>query len=133
LERRTDRLRLRPIHRDISQKQQQLAQISRRFGDAADRQTKAWRDRIDGLDRLRETLGYKATLQRGYAVVRGDGDVVTTKTAAAKARELEIEFADGRLALSQAQDGQPPVAKPARKPAKSTGPKSDPPDQGSLF
>ena len=133
LERRTDRLSVRPIQRDIGQKQQQLDQISRRLFDAADRQTKAWRDRIDGLDRLRETLGYKATLQRGYAVVRGDGEVVTTKKAAAKAGELEIEFADGRLALSHGQGGQPHAAKTARKPSKPTRSKSDPPDQGSLF
>jgi len=36
-------------------------------------------------------------LQRGYAVVRGDGAVVTSKAGAEKAAALEIEFRDGRL------------------------------------
>jgi exodeoxyribonuclease VII large subunit len=56
-------------------------------------------DRLDALDRTRMTLGYAATLKRGYAVVRGDGAVVTTKAAAEKAAALEIEFRDGRLVL----------------------------------
>jgi len=94
------------------------------------------------MDRLRETLGYKATLKRGYAVVRGDGAVVTTREAAAHAAALEIEFADGRLDLANGGGGagtdDTPRApsKPASKPAKKTAqksPKSDPPDQGSLF
>jgi len=54
-------------------------------------------DRMEALDRTRLTLGYAATLKRGYAVVRGDGAVVTSKTAAEKALALEIEFRDGRL------------------------------------
>ncbi|WP_135450004.1 exodeoxyribonuclease VII large subunit [Tabrizicola caldifontis] len=68
------------------------------------------RDRLEALDRTRTTLGYHATLKRGYAVVRGDGAVVTTKARAAAAAALEIEFHDGRLALGagparQGRDG----------------------------
>jgi exodeoxyribonuclease VII large subunit len=55
------------------------------------------RDRMEALDRTRATLGYAATLKRGYAVVRGDGAVVTSKAGAEKALSLEIEFGDGRL------------------------------------
>ena len=82
---------------------------------------KAWRQRTLELDRLRLTLGYEATLGRGYAVVRDEaGEVLTTKAEAAKARALEIQFADGRLAVG----GKP--AKPATKP-------QTPPEQGSLL
>ncbi|MFD1343228.1 exodeoxyribonuclease VII large subunit, partial [Litorisediminicola beolgyonensis] len=84
----------------------------------AARRTEA-RERLAQLDRLRETLGYRATLERGYAVVRGDGAVVTTKAAAAEASGLEIEFADGRLKIGGA-------------PAKGGKPKPAP-EQGSLF
>jgi exodeoxyribonuclease VII large subunit len=64
------------------------------------------------------TLGYAETLRRGYAVVRGDGAVVTTKAGAEKAAALEIEFADGRLALG----------------GKARARKTDGgPEQGSLF
>ncbi len=108
---------------EIGRKSERLTDLRRRLRDASRRQTSLWRDRLSATERLRETLGYKATLKRGYAVVRGDGNVVTTKTAAKKAAALEIEFTDGRLAL----DGS---SKPARKPAKA---KPVPPDQGSLF
>ena len=56
-------------------------------------------DRLEALDRTRATLGYHQTLKRGYAVVRGDGAVVTGKAGAERAVSLEIEFQDGKLAL----------------------------------
>jgi exodeoxyribonuclease VII large subunit len=121
------RLNLRMLQRDMAQKDKDLQALLARLSRAAGRQAGGWRDRLAGLDRLRETLGYKATLRRGYAVVRGDGAVVTTKDAAAGASVLEIEFADGKLALD---DRPAPTAKPAKKNAK---PKDPPPGQGSLF
>ena len=66
------------------------------------------------------TIG-KFDLKRGYAVVRGDGAVVTTQKAAQAATALEIEFADGRMTVGAA--GAKPVTKSKPKP----------PDQGSLF
>ena len=95
-----------------------LAQLSQRLDALPPAQIAQRRERLDALDRMRQTLGYAETLKRGYAVVRGDGHVVTTKEAAEKAAALEIEFADGRLALG----GKP-------KPRKA----GDAPDQGSLF
>lgn len=54
-------------------------------------------DRLEALDRTRKTLGYRATLARGYAVVR-DGETLVTDVARARsARALEIEFKDGRF------------------------------------
>ena len=116
------RLRATSPKREIKRKTKDLGHLSQRLSDASQRQITRWRDQIDGMERLRKTVGYEATLKRGYAVVRGDGKVVTTKAAAQKASTLEIQFSDGRLTPSQA-------AKPA-KPAKT---KSDSPDQGSLF
>lgn len=55
------------------------------------------RRQIDAMGRTLGTLGYRETLARGFAVVRGDGDVVTSAEAAKKAAHLEIEFVDGRL------------------------------------
>ena len=96
-----------------------MQRLTDRFGTAGTRQIKALRERLEATDRLRETLSYKATLARGYAVVRGGGAVVTTKAAAQKAGSLEIEFADGRLSLS----GK----------AKRAGVAEKPPEQGTLF
>ncbi len=56
--------------------------------------------RLEAIDRTRTTLGYHETLRRGFAVMRGDGAVVTTRAAAEKAASLEVEFHDGRLALT---------------------------------
>jgi len=78
--------------------------------------------RLEALDRTRQTLGYHETLLRGYAVVRGEGGVVTSRAAAEAANALEIEFHDGRL----------PLAPRAAKPAKATPPKPGD-SQGSLF
>ncbi len=55
--------------------------------------------RLEALDRTRMTLGYFDTLKRGYAVVRADGNVVTTLAAAERATMLELEFHDGRVAI----------------------------------
>ncbi len=77
------------------------------------------RDRLEALDRTRATLGYAETLKRGYAVVRGDGAVVTSKAGAERAAALEIEFRDGRLVLG---------SRAGRKPKGDEGG-----GQGSLF
>ncbi len=80
-------------------KREALEKLSARLGEAGQRQIRDWRGRLEALDRLRETLSYKSTLARGYAVVRGDGAVITGVAAARAAARLEIEFADGRLAV----------------------------------
>ena len=78
-------------------------------------------DRLASLDRMRQTLGYRETLKRGFAVARGPDGIVTSRAAAETAGISEVEFHDGRLALS----GQPP-----RKGPKKPGGGGD---QGSLF
>ncbi|MBD3678427.1 MAG: exodeoxyribonuclease VII large subunit [Rhodobacteraceae bacterium] len=109
------------IARETQIRARDLDRLSRRLSDVGKGQVSGWRDRIDGLERLRQTLGYTETLRRGYAVVRGNGEVVTTREAAAGARDLEIEFADGKLAATG-------IAGPVR-----TRRKDEPPEQGSLF
>lgn len=95
-----------------------LLQLDSRLQTAPTQRLASLRQRLDALDRTRSTLGYRETLKRGYAVVRGDGQVLTTKAAAEKAQTLEIEFADARLNLGP-------------RPAKKTKPGG--PEQGSLF
>jgi exodeoxyribonuclease VII large subunit len=94
---------LRPdvLQTRITRQSERLDVVLRRLSDRASRQQAERLARLDALDRLRETLGYVETLKRGYAVVRGDGAVVTGKTAAKVAAALEIEFADGRLSVGK--------------------------------
>lgn len=114
------RLDIRPLERVLVQDRKDLDQLSKRLSDTGLRHISQLGEQLTALDRLRETLGYKATLKRGYAVVRADQKVVTSKDQAAKSDSLEIEFKDGKMKL---RSGGGP--KPAR--AKSS------PDQGSLF
>lgn len=112
----------RDAGRDNARRRTDLDRIATRLAAAQAARLATLADRLAGLDRTRQTLGYTETLKRGYAVVRADGAVVTTKAAAESAAALEIEFHDGRVAVLPGAG-----AKPKR-------PKSDPPpDQGRLF
>ncbi len=124
LARRADRLNLSQINRDLATRRERFEALARRLSGAGQTQVRDWRTRLDAMERLRETLGYKETLKRGYAVVRGDDAVVTRKEAATAASMLEIEFADGRLKVGTTGAT---AARPAAKP------KPKPPEQGSLF
>lgn len=104
---------------DVTQAKTRLEHASQRLSSIARSQQAERAKRLEALDRLRETLGYRETLKRGYAVVRGDGDLVTTQAAAKSAKSLEIEFADGRLTVGGSK-------LPAKKRAGDG-------DQGSLF
>ncbi|MEM9580232.1 MAG: exodeoxyribonuclease VII large subunit, partial [Pseudomonadota bacterium] len=97
IDRRLGRVSLAP---EIMRKSDKLQDVLRRLSSVArNRQDRLARG-LDALDRLRETLGYTATLERGFAVVRsGDGDVVTRYENAKGLPALEIEFADGKLAI----------------------------------
>ncbi|MGR3495561.1 exodeoxyribonuclease VII large subunit [Citreimonas sp.] len=114
------RLRPQVLARDVAQHRAKLDDLSRCLDEAQAARLAEARRKLDALDRLRETLGYRETLRRGYAVVRGDGGVVTNKAAAENATALEIEFHDGRLKIG----GGAPRRGPARAPK---------PEQGSLF
>ncbi len=113
------RLQPRQLRRDIDQRGDDLKALTQRLTLAGNAQISRLKNQIGATERLLSSLGYQATLERGYAVVRAEGHVVTTKADAVNAVALEIQFADGRIDVG---------GKPARKSAKPTAP-----DQGSLF
>ncbi|SLN22239.1 exodeoxyribonuclease VII large subunit [Pseudooctadecabacter jejudonensis] len=121
LDQRANRLRPEAVTAAKSRAERDFTATLARLVTAAHTRTERARTRLEAMDRMRETLGYRATLERGYAVVRGDGAVVTNAKDAKSASSIEIEFADGVLKPS-------PVA-PKAKPK----PKTSPPDQGNLF
>ncbi len=104
--------------RDIARDRDRLLALEARLQAAPARQLADLTKRLEQTDRTRLTLGYRETLKRGFAVVRGDGHVVTTKAGAERSASLEIEFTDGKLALG---------ARPAKKGKAEGG------EQGSLF
>ena len=86
--------------REVARGQGDLATLATRLDAAQATRLSRLADRLEALDRIRTTLGPAETLKRGFAIVRGDGHVVTTKAAADRAGALEIEFHDGRLPLT---------------------------------
>jgi exodeoxyribonuclease VII large subunit len=148
---RLDAGRLAQAH---AREAERLGALSARLSTVANAGLNGHRERLNALERMRQTLGYTETLKRGYAVVRSETGVVTRKAEAAAAGALEIEFADGRLRLGSGESAsvgdtaaapQKPAAKPdvkaKAKPAASSGDKqvakkkktTAAPDQGSLF
>lgn len=118
LDRATQGLRPKDLADQIMRRRERFETLARRLSDRAQRDQAERVARLDGLDRLRETLGYKETLKRGYAVVRAGAQVVTTAAGAKEAGALEIEFSDGTFTVGGAA---------------KTKPKPKAPDQGSLF
>ncbi len=104
---------------DLRKDRDRLASLSLRLEAAPAKRLADLARRLEQLDRTRASLGHAETLKRGFAIVRGDGRVVTGRAAAAAASTLEIEFHDGKLAVGAS----------ARKPR----PGGDSGGQGSLF
>ncbi len=129
LQRRADRARgelskirldKAPITRALAAQRDRLTRATQNASNVSARQIDASHQKLSRLDRLRETLGYQATLDRGYAVVWSGDQVVTSKKDAKANPPTDIQFKDGKMALSA----------PPPKPAK---PKAKPPEQTSLF
>ncbi|MCR9125078.1 MAG: exodeoxyribonuclease VII large subunit [Rhodobacteraceae bacterium] len=114
-------LRLRPRALDLAGRARLLETLARRLERAESARRAAAAARLGAAARLIDTLSYHQTLARGYAVVRdGTGQVLTGKSEASGAAELEIEFRDGRLRLGGRRARRAPAADPG-------------PAQGSLF
>ncbi|MEZ5886599.1 MAG: exodeoxyribonuclease VII large subunit [Paracoccaceae bacterium] len=113
------RRRIEDETKERKQRRTDLARLGAALDRAVSARLTALLDRLAALDRTRQTLGYRETLKRGFAVVRADERIVTSRAAAEGAAVLEIEFQDGRLAT-----GSRP---------KASAKKLAPPDQGTLF
>jgi len=123
-------LRLRPetARRDNAERRRRLAETGKRLDRAARARLVAPADRLAGLVRTLDTLGYEATLRRGYAVVWAGDTLVSTAKAARAAPALDIQFADGRAKVTPGAAPGTAASKPRPKPKPDI-----PEDQGSLF
>lgn len=91
-------LRPQALSTQVTQKKDVLDRLFKNLNTNAKTSMDRLRGQLDGLERIRQTLGYEATLKRGYAVVRDQaGQVVMTANAAKGAKSLEIEFQDGKV------------------------------------
>ncbi|MEM7269041.1 MAG: exodeoxyribonuclease VII large subunit [Pseudomonadota bacterium] len=101
-----------------------LSGISGRLDRAGLTPLTAAQERLAANARLLETLSYKSTLSRGYAVVRDDADgLINSAAKVAPGAALSIQFADDRVG-AVASGGSARAKKPAKQ--------KPPSDQGSL-
>lgn len=117
---------------------EQAARGRTRVADLVHRAALAIRRRLDDAGRklaaetkLVETLSYKATLERGFALVRAADGSLHRRAAGLKSGEgVVLQFADGSAAATI--DGEPGAPAPKQAPGgKPSGKKSG--NQGSLF
>jgi exodeoxyribonuclease VII large subunit len=64
------------------------------------------RGRLDALEGRRRTLSPAATLERGYAIVRRDGEIVRAGAALAPGQRVEVQLAAGGFG-ARVEDVQP--------------------------
>ena len=94
------RLRVRQARTQVRQARRDLDQVSMRLAKAVKARLARFASRLQALERTRAGLGYKATLARGYAIVRSGKSVLTTADEARRAQSLEVEFQDGRIKVA---------------------------------
>lgn len=132
------RLRPEPLRADIMQARQTVSRLNIDLTQTGRRAVADRRQALSSTGRMLETLSYKATLGRGYAVIRGAEGRPQTRAAGLQAgQNIEIEFADDRVAATIGPDGAPPAPPaPSAAPKPRRRKKSAPTggsDQGSLF
>ena len=92
------------LKREILHEQKNLKDLSLRVRKAYETSLTNLETKLQAIDRLRETLGYRETLNRGYAVIRSGDNVITEKAKALYETNLSIEFRDGELPIKNIQD-----------------------------
>jgi exodeoxyribonuclease VII large subunit len=114
---------------DIRRSRQSLKETAIRARPALMRLIERRNVALESQGKLLETLSYQATLNRGYAIVRGpDGKLIRASSVAEKSATLRVSFSDGDV-MAAPLDGPAPSTQPASK--KKKAPTRG--GQGSLF
>ena len=124
LNRATAGLRPGALRNTFEARSERLSQSAARAGTAILSQMQRRADQLNTLHRVHQTLSWRETLKRGYAVLRDDSNApITSAGSARKAAQFTLEMHDGTLRAA-------PLAAPRKPRDKPTPPA---PDQGSLF
>ncbi len=119
LDRLVHRLRPDPLTRRAARDTDRFGALLRRLATVATTRHTASRARLSALDRMRESLGYERTLERGFAVVRAGAQVVTNSAEARAAGRVELQFAKGDRIPATVAPG--PKTRAPKKPSKGQG------------
>jgi exodeoxyribonuclease VII large subunit len=123
----------------MDQKQHHLALLEGRVMRRGEQIIERLTAKVDQVSRLLEASSYQKVLARGFALISdaGDGRILKSAKDAATSTEVNLRFADGKLAAQitgtdkgPVPDDHPPEKK---KPAKKADDKPDNPDQANLF
>ncbi|MEM9784270.1 MAG: exodeoxyribonuclease VII large subunit, partial [Pseudomonadota bacterium] len=147
LERPAARLTDRALRQQVRQGRERSIELGHRLAPAILRSMRRCREALTARGRLLETLSFRRTLERGYAVVRdGTGRLVMRAGDVAPDTAVALQFADGTVdavTRSGAADGPPsppptapqsPPAPPSRPPKTAVRRRAPTPaGQGSLF
>jgi exodeoxyribonuclease VII large subunit len=118
-------LRLSPasILRESARARPALQGAAARLDAAFARALRSMAERLAALERMHRTLGYPATLKRGFALLRDESGKALTGAEVARALpRFSIELADGSLEAAPLKPARAPKAQP-----------TPPPEQGSLL
>lgn len=119
----------------IIAQRERIKTLQQRMRKAQDGALQNARLRLKGLEQLRQSLGYKNVLARGFALVRDDARRPLRQAAGiAPGAAISIEFSDGSIG-AVADGGPAPSGKPAEKPQPKASIRAPgrPGGQGSLF
>jgi len=101
--------------RELDHARQHLSTLSERLVPECVRRPKDAASELASLGRLLETLSYKATLERGFAVLRDDEGVITSAADAKPGKSGKVQLRDGEVPVLFAGDKS---VRRAAKPAK---------------
>ncbi|MCP1337632.1 exodeoxyribonuclease VII large subunit [Futiania mangrovi] len=114
----------------LARDRQRLVELQARSTRAVRQRIAVSAERLTATAKLLDTLSYRATLARGFALVRdADGRPVHAAAGIAGGVALDIEFADGHVRATAEGGGGPTLPKQKAQPKPPTPAKQ----QGSLF
>jgi exodeoxyribonuclease VII large subunit len=86
------------LQRDVYRKRGETESLSERLSFAIKVIMQTYKNRLVELERLCESLSYRKTLERGYAIVRDENQkIVDDSKKALNSNHLILEFKDDRL------------------------------------
>ena len=81
----------------VDRRRERLVQVHDRLRRAPSLAVERKRARLEHAAGRLRALSPRATLERGYAIVRTHDEIVRTTSAVSSGDELEVEVADGRF------------------------------------
>ena len=111
-------LRPKPLRDRIRASTERIASLAHRMERCHRALLAAERKRLENASRMLENISYRAVLERGFVLVRGEGDAIRRRASAVKSGEaLTLVFADGE---------KPAIASGAPAPRKPRNPTGQP-------